>query len=418
MITRSESFDSNYDIEYLCKLFFEVFNMPVHFIDSKGSILFSFFYGNESNPLYHDKLTLFNSMFIASSTDCIPCIKTTAYGEDYLRIGLRCDNAFIGSFILGPSAANIPSSSDINNILKKNNLPSAFNGNLIRYFNSITIVETNKLVNLGMMIYYFLYNKKLDFSSFTSEESLSPKLSKIKYDYNATLIKNRQNVSFHHSQNREKSIIESVSQGNKEKLLKTINMPFDGEPGILAKNNPIRAEKNMTICTITIATRAAIKGGLDSEVAYTLSDSYIQALEEITDIKEINQFITSVLCDFTDKVHEAKASNYSKPIAICINYIFKHIYEVISLDGLCRQVSLSRNYLSNLFKKEVGLSLTEYIQEQKIEEAKKLLINSNYSILDIGTWLNFHDQSHFTRVFKQFAGTTPKKYRENRIRNE
>ncbi|MFC4402498.1 helix-turn-helix domain-containing protein [Gracilibacillus xinjiangensis] len=89
----------------------------------------------------------------------------------------------------------------------------------------------------------------------------------------------------------------------------------------------------------------------------------------------------------------------------------KHLYEEITVSKLAKETILHPNYLSKLFKKEVGSSISEYIQKQKVEEAKKLLAHSDYSLSDIYTWLNFHDQSHFTRVFKKYVGVTPRKYR-------
>ena len=73
-------------------------------------------------------------------------------------------------------------------------------------------------------------------------------------------------------------------------------------------------------------------------------------------------------------------------------------------------INLSPQYISSLFKKEVGVSLSEYILKCKIDEAKYLLTHTNYSILEISTLLCFHDQSYFTKTFKRFTGITPKKY--------
>ncbi|MDQ0233070.1 YesN/AraC family two-component response regulator [Metabacillus malikii] len=67
-----------------------------------------------------------------------------------------------------------------------------------------------------------------------------------------------------------------------------------------------------------------------------------------------------------------------------------------------------------MFKKEVGISVTEYIQRTKIEEAKKLISFSDYSLSKIHTLLNFTDQSYFTKVFKKYTGYTPKQYRMQR----
>ena len=123
-----------------------------------------------------------------------------------------------------------------------------------------------------------------------------------------------------------------------------------------------------------------------------------------------------MFCDFADNVLKAKNNKYSKPIISCQNYISKHLYQELSLSELAEFIGLSPKYLSALFHKEVGLTLTEYINSKKIEEAKHLLMSTNHSILDISDWLGFHDQSHFTKIFKKFTGVTPKKFMDGKGR--
>jgi AraC-like DNA-binding protein len=116
------------------------------------------------------------------------------------------------------------------------------------------------------------------------------------------------------------------------------------------------------------------------------------------------------LCDFAEKVNKIKEFKFPKAIYLCQNYISKHLYENITLSEVAEALGLSKKYLSSLFSKTLNITLTQYIQMQKIEEAKFLLASTNYSILTICELLKFHDQSHFTKVFKKFAGITPKKF--------
>lgn len=236
-------------------------------------------------------------------------------------------------------------------------------------------------------------------------------LSKIESDSKNIISQNRQNFFFHHSPNREKNILECIRQGNKEKLLEQLSMPEDGEYGVLS-DNPLRNKKNLLICLVTVATRAAIDGGLDTESAYSLSDSYIQNIEYISDMNSLNNLENQIFCNFADNVLKSKKNKYSKPIISCQNYISKHLYQEISLSELAEFIGLSHKYLSALFHKKVGLTLTEYINSKKVEEAKHLLMSTNHSILDISDWLGFHDQSHFTKIFKKFTGITPKKFKD------
>lgn len=89
------------------------------------------------------------------------------------------------------------------------------------------------------------------------------------------------------------------------------------------------------------------------------------------------------------------------------------MYNDITLSHISNFLGLSKKYLSTLFSKSMGITLTEYIQKQKIEEAKFLLTSTNYSIIAICEFLKFHDQSHFTKIFKKFTGLTPKKYKDS-----
>lgn len=72
---------------------------------------------------------------------------------------------------------------------------------------------------------------------------------------------------------------------------------------------------------------------------------------------------------------------------------------------------MNPSYLSTLFKKEVGMSISEYVQSAKVNEAKNLLSYTSHSMSDISSLLNFYDQSHFIRVFKKYTGVTPKQFK-------
>ncbi|WMT42127.1 AraC family transcriptional regulator [Paenibacillus sp. D2_2] len=165
------------------------------------------------------------------------------------------------------------------------------------------------------------------------------------------------------------------------------------------------------IIGIALICRAAIEGGLNEEAALTLNDYYIQQLEEEEQISGINTVIEEAVSEFTHRVANLNEQRYSAPIQACQHYISDHLYEDITLEQLAGLSFLSPNYLSSMFKKKVGVSISEYIQRERIHEAMKLLTLTQYPISDICSWLNFHDQSYFIKVFKKFTGMTPRQYR-------
>lgn len=402
----------NEDVEYFCRVMFEVLKTPIYFLDNNGDIYTSFSYGHAENPMNLDKSELFQKLFGNTTKLDFPIIKSTEYLENYAAVHLKMEDIYIGTFIIGPSTYSIVTAETIDSLISERKIPLIHKRELVKYFNSLSVIDYKKLLNIGMLLYYSIYNKKLYLTDVAESNSTLKDVDiKIKHEYDSSFSNNRQNSFFHHSRTHEMKIYGSIREGNGDKLLQYMQIPLDGEPGILSRNNPIRSQKNHAICSVTLATRAAIEGGLDTETAYTLSDLYIQDIEEIYEVKDLAALVNKMLLDFTDKVHKIKGCNYSKPILACQSYIFKHLYEHISLSELADFVDLNPNYLSELFKKDVGITLSEYIQKEKIEEAKRLLLSSNYSLLEISSLLNFHDQSHFTRLFKKYTGITPKKFR-------
>ncbi len=79
---------------------------------------------------------------------------------------------------------------------------------------------------------------------------------------------------------------------------------------------------------------------------------------------------------------------------------------------MARELFLSRTYLSAKFKKETGMTLTDFILNEKTEEAKRLLRYSDKTASAISNYLGFSSHSHFVRVFRKYAGMTPNEYQE------
>lgn len=231
------------------------------------------------------------------------------------------------------------------------------------------------------------------------------------------IVFNRDNMALHHHIVYEQKIMQAIRAGQEKELITYFrNFPFE-YIGVLSKNH-IRSMKNIAITTIAVAVRAAIEGGMYYELAYQLSDLHIQTIEELEQEQQIVLYLEEVLVELAQLVKQTYSEQYSKPIYTCINYIYLHLNEEITLDQLARLVQLHPKYVSYLFKRELGISLQTFIQTQKIEEAKKLLLYSNYSITAIAGQLNFFDQSHFTKAFKKITGLTPKEYQNTRDCNE
>ena len=117
---------------------------------------------------------------------------------------------------------------------------------------------------------------------------------------------------------------------------------------------------------------------------------------------------------YTRRVERVRlGKNPSKLLMQVTNYVQHNLSRPLDVDALAKSLFISRTHLASKFKQETGMTLTDFILGEKIEEAKRLLRYSDKSLTLIADYLGFSSQSHFTRIFKKYSGQTPREYREN-----
>ena len=412
MFSDESSFLSLDDIEYICNKTFGMLKIPIFFFNSSGIILFKFSYKDSNNPLYSNTEQLLNDFLSINDENTPINIKSTMYHENYFIIKVITSDNISGTLLVGHTISSEIDEKSINSIIKKFDILIKYKGSLINYYNNIVIMDFNSFIDAGLLLYHSIYHDKLDFTNVVNIDEMlidvGLKDSKAFYISNS---KKRRNSRLHHSQEFERKLLKHITDGNLEEVIKFLKYTtFDGELGINSKN-PLRNLKNIFISYTSIVSRAAIEKGLAWEVSLTLTDFYFEAVEELNTIKDINELFLKMILDYTEHVNKVKMYNYSSAILKCQKYIFEHLYEKISLSILADYSSMNPCYLSHLFKKEVGVSISDYIQKERIEESKKLILSGKKSLVDIYVPLGFIDQSHFSKTFKKFVGITPKEYK-------
>ena len=209
----------------------------------------------------------------------------------------------------------------------------------------------------------------------------------------------------------------AISEGNLDALMRSISEEYTGQVGTLAKD-PLRQAKNLAIVNTTLASRSAIRGGMSYEAAFSLSDSYIQLFEEMTDVSMITHMRRSMEIQYTEivagirKMQKGQEHGSGHPhVASCKNYIYSHLHSPISVQEIADSLGLNANYLSALFRREEGISLPRYILREKISRCKNMLIYSDSSFLEIAAYLGFSSQSHLGARFKEETGYTLRQFR-------
>ena len=164
---------------------------------------------------------------------------------------------------------------------------------------------------------------------------------------------------------------------------------------------------------LVMLSRIAIKVGANIQQMLTANDSFLCRLNTMKSVEELSVWLTGVLRYYIDYTFDYHSTKHSDIIYKCIEFIKQNYSRKITLDDLSVHVSLSRSYLSKLFKDEIGCSLFSYINHVRIERSKQLLLNDSLALVDIAGLCGFEDQSYFTKVFKKETGVSPKRFRDN-----
>ena len=153
--------------------------------------------------------------------------------------------------------------------------------------------------------------------------------------------------------------------------------------------------------------------GLPREIAYSMSDIFIQRMDVCKKKEEVDKIQTEMIMSYTKAMQDNRSKGiYSKQIVKCVDYIQANLQQELRLESIAEYLNMNPTYLSRLFKKEMDVSISAYIKTERLKTAAHLLQYSNYSISEISEYLNFSSQSHFTSSFQELYGLTPKKYRD------
>lgn len=170
--------------------------------------------------------------------------------------------------------------------------------------------------------------------------------------------------------------------------------------------------------TNTILRKAAEYGGVHPIHIHPLFHACIQKAEEICSVEEGKKLIRHMVRKYCMLVQNHSHSQYSPPIKQAITEIELNLSKNLSLHTLARQINISPNHLSTLFRKETGSTLTDFMNQKRIEHALLLLNTTNWQIQVIAQDCGITDANYFTKLFKRIVGMTPNEYRRQILQAE
>ena len=212
--------------------------------------------------------------------------------------------------------------------------------------------------------------------------------------------------------NIENQLIQAVSQGQTHKAEMFLNslatIHFEQRT-----SDPIRNRKNYLIILNTLLRKAAEAGAVHPLHIDSLSSKFARKIELITSENAANSLQQEMAHKYCLVVKNHSMKGYSLLIRKVLTRIDSDLTADLGLKKQAELLNVNPSYLSTLFKKETGSTLTEYVNRKRIEHGIFLLNSTTMQIQTIAQYCGMPDVNYFTKTFKKLIGKTPKEYRDS-----
>lgn len=213
----------------------------------------------------------------------------------------------------------------------------------------------------------------------------------------------------------EAQMLEAVFLGNETKSmalvskLSSLTLPH-------RMSDELRDYKDYTIAFNTLFRKKAEEAGVHPIHVDLCSNQHVQLIEQTTSKEQCHIVWSRIVLNYCRLIRKHTLKDYSLLTQKIITYINSDLTADLSLKAMSDWLNVNASYLSTLFKKEVGIPLTDFVNRQRIEQAKKLLIVTELPMKIIAQQCGIPDIYYFSRLFKKRTGVTPKRYREHATR--
>lgn len=281
----------------------------------------------------------------------------------------------------------------------------------------LSFCELKVFVSGILMLYHMITGKELTINDLWQKNGIrETDIIEVKGQISSVIFEHQEQELPHNPYDQEVRELDSIRHGDVEMFNRSLAETYRGEVGQLAKNQ-VRQAKNIAICVIALASRAAISGGMIPEEAFSIVDGYIMKIEDMNNAVKIDSMMRQAEYEFAEcvaEIHKNQQKNEQKNELVewTKNYIYQNLHSDIVIGEIGQKIGVNTSYLSDLFHKVEGTTIQQYIRKEKIRLAENMLRYSDYEIKEIASYLSFCSQSYFGNIFRQQTGMTPARYRK------
>lgn len=207
---------------------------------------------------------------------------------------------------------------------------------------------------------------------------------------------------------KEKILLSRVRTGNSQEVKALLNELIGHV--LFSEGGKLESVRIRAVELTTLLSRVAMDGGARTDRIYQLNSNFLSLLYQEQDLDELCMVLQDVLESFMSAMFYEKDKG-NPYIRKALRFIGDNYTQHLELSRVAEYAGLSPSYFSTLFREVVGYSFREYLNRIRIEESKRLLLSTQYSLADIAVAMGFPDQSYYCKVFKKITGLTPSKFR-------
>ncbi len=208
----------------------------------------------------------------------------------------------------------------------------------------------------------------------------------------------------------EAKLMDAVSKG----LTHKVEMLFSGFSSTAFErrlSDPLRNLKNYAIIMNTLLRKAAQDGGVHPIYIDSLSSDFARRIEQVPEPAAMQAFMLEMFRSYCRLVRKHSMHGYSQPVQKTIIRIDSDLTADLSLSSLAKAQGINASYLSALFRRETGETVTDYVNRKRVELAVHLLSATGLQVQTVAQHCGFADVHYFTKVFKRLTGETPRQMR-------
>ena len=175
--------------------------------------------------------------------------------------------------------------------------------------------------------------------------------------------------------------------------------------------DPVRNLKNYCIIMNTLLRKAAEDGGVHPYYLDRASSEFALRIEAVTSVGEAEKLMKEMFLSYCRLVKKNSVKQYSPVIQRAIVQIDTDLAGDLSLKHLAQLQNINASYLSTLFKRETGQTVTDFVNGRRVQLARQLLATTQLQIQTIARYCGISDVNYFSKIFKKHTGKSPKEYR-------